>query len=63
MLLLLSMSGGFLAIGAGNSPTVCFSSMQDDVALSPCASEYYGLSDISKKILEETNFLESLLIL
>ncbi len=54
-----SRTGGFSAIGAGNSPPVTVPSMQEAVALSPCADEYYGLSDITKKILEEINLLGS----
>jgi hypothetical protein len=55
-----SQSGGYLSYGVGNSPVCCLSRAQDDVALSPCAGEYYGMTDLVKKILEERNFLESL---
>jgi hypothetical protein len=56
----MSQSGGFNAIGIGNSPISCYSKAQLDVALSPCASEYYGLSDIVQMLLWHRNFLNSL---
>ena len=46
-----SHTGGYCCIGRTNTPIWTYSAPQVDVALAPMQGEYYGLSDIAKRVL------------
>ena len=46
-----SQTGAYLSIGRYNSPIWVMSKQQEDIALSPQASEYFGLSDPLQSVL------------
>lgn len=46
-----SHTGAYLSIGRHNAPIWAMSKPQEDIALSPQASEYFGLSDPCQSLL------------
>jgi hypothetical protein len=55
-----SHTGAYLSIGRSNAPIWVMSKPQEDIALSPQASEYYGLSDPCQALLWHRQFLSDL---
>ena len=55
-----SHTGAYLSIGRYNAPIWAMSKQQDDIALSPQSSEYFGLSDPCQSLLWHSQLLSDL---